>query len=322
MLQRSHLRLVKDAGCRNTPGLAHWRQDFLAAKKSRSVKTRRMYEIVIDQFVNSVGEQHWPPTRFDVVDFLHHLEQRVSHTTVHTYWRTLRTWFNYIDALDGFGNAPNPAEQIKRLKLAPPNPRKIPKGYATSDIEKFLQYLDGLPKDNPLNVRDATLVHLLYRTGMRSGEAASLQCNDLDLRDYHIALDSENTKTHEDRDVYFGKNIASRLLDWLTVLDGRGYEYPWVFPAGKVWGKSVILLKKPITPHGILETVKRRLDEAGLPPNTVHALRFTFTREAMQAGKPLSSIQRQLGHSSPAMVLYYARAWAIDQKGSFCDWGD
>ncbi len=320
----THLRLLpKNASATpSLPPLVYWRDNFLASKINVADKTRKMYILVIDQFIAFVGQSHWVPTRFDVLAFLNSLKPRVSETTVHTYWRTLRTWFNFIDVLGGFGDCPNPADEIKRLKLAPTKPQKIPKGYSEEHIEDlFVHLLTGCPVTIQAT-RDVTLLQLLYRSGMRSGEVATLQRKHLDLSNNRIALDSSNTKTNTDRDVYFGSGVVCGLRNWLNILDERNYKSDWVFPAIKRWGKSIILLPDHITPHGIWLMLKRRLREAGVPDNTVHGFRHTFTREAMQAGIPLSSIQRQLGHSSPAMVLHYAQAWRNDQKESFKNWGD
>lgn len=322
MTPPAYLRLLpKNIPAHPSPPLIQWRNTFLCSKVNVAAKTRQMYISVIDQYTAFVGQTHWPPTRLDVLDFLHSLRSRVSQTTVHTYWRTLRTWFNFIDVLDGFEGRPNPAAEIKRLKLAPKKPRKIPKGYATEDVDRLFSYLLSGP-ETPQTVRDVTLLQLLYRTGMRSGEVATLERKHLDLANHHIALDSGNTKTNADRDVYFGAGVVAGLRHWLAMLDERHYEAGWVFPAIKRWGKSVILLSVPLQPHGIWLMLRRRLREAGLPANTVHGFRHTFTREVMQAGLPLSSIQRQLGHSSPAMVLHYAQAWRNDQQESFKNWGD
>ena len=142
------------------------------------------------------------------------------------------------------------------------------------------------------------------------------------LRQNFVYIDADIAKTDEDRQAYFGRKVMRDIRNWVDVLNERSYERPWIFSAGKVWGKSTILLKNHITQRGALEMLKRRLKAAGLPPNTIHAFRHTFTREAMQAGKPLNAIQRQLGHSSPAMVLHYAKAWRSDQEEAFKNWGD
>jgi integrase len=49
---------------------------------------------------------------------------------------------------------------------------------------------------------------------------------------------------------------------------------------------------------------------------------IAFTKEAMRKGKSLSSIQRQLGHASPDMVLRYAQVFSLEQEQEFIDFGD
>jgi integrase len=54
----------------------------------------------------------------------------------------------------------------------------------------------------------------------------------------------------------------------------------------------------------------------------VHDLRHSFTKEAMRQKKSLASLQRQLGHATPDMVLRYAKVFCQEQAEEFCNFGD
>jgi integrase len=82
------------------------------------------------------------------------------------------------------------------------------------------------------------------------------------------------------------------------------------------------MLDEPLTISGINQMFHRRLRQIGLPIYRVHDLRHSFTKEAIRQGKPLSSIQKQLGHASSEMVLRYAQAFNLDQQEAFSDFGD
>jgi integrase len=77
-----------------------------------------------------------------------------------------------------------------------------------------------------------------------------------------------------------------------------------------------------LTVSGINQMFHRRLKQAGLPMYRVHDLRHTFTKEAIRQGKSLSSLQRQLGHATPDMVLRYAKTFSEEQKEEFSNFGD
>jgi integrase len=117
----------------------------------------------------------------------------------------------------------------------------------------------------------------------------------------------------------FGEKVKASLSALLSVLNDVNYTGPWVFPTATGHGR---LLEQPLTVSGVRLMFKRRLKQADLPMYSVHDLRHTFTKEAIHAKKPLPSIQKQLGHSSPTMVLYYAECFDADQRRDFCDFGD
>ena len=108
-----------------------------------------------------------------------------------------------------------------------------------------------------------------------------------------------------------------------------------ILPAGDLtcvsikpgWGQFPSIRGKkithdPITVSGVNQMFHRRLKAAGLPMYRVHDWRHTFTKAAMRGKKPLSSIQKQLGHASPDMVMRYAKVFSLEQAQDFSDFGD
>lgn len=97
-----------------------------------------------------------------------------------------------------------------------------------------------------------------------------------------------------------------------------GYRGVWVFPS--ICGQKP--LEEALTVSGINQMFHRRLQQAELPIYRVHDLRHTFTKEAIRQGISLASLQRQLGHATPDMVLWYAKAFSEDQEREFINFGD
>lgn len=298
--------------------LISWRDDYLHSKRVKLEETTlNNYEGAINLYIQYVGEAHWPPTRFDVIRFLEDVQKRSSQTTAFSYWTILRAWFNYMGKLGVFRHLPNPAEQIKQLELAPTNPKLSPNGIPRKDINKLFEYLRSLP-DGLANVRDLTLLHFLYRTGARVGEAATLTKQILQLDLNRVLVRAEEVKDDEDRSLYFGKKVKEDLRKWLHRLEKCGYEDEWVFPS--ICGKRA--LNRPLTTSGVNQMFHHRLKQAGLPMYRVHDLRHSFTKEAIRQGKSLASIQKQLGHAKPDMVLRYAQVFGVEQEEEFSNFGD
>lgn len=298
--------------------LESWRDDYLASKQVKlENSTRNNYKRAINLYIRYVGKNHWPPSRMDVIQYLNDVKRRASQITVSSYWVILRAWFNYMAELGAFGRYPNPAEEIERLDLAPKSPKKYPKGIPKQHIDTLFAFLFSLP-DNLTKQRDLTLLQFLYRTGARSGEATILTTHILKLEMNRVFIPAEEVKDDEDRELFFGEKVKEGLTRWLSILSDCGYRGIWVFPSTR--GHKP--LEQPLTVSGINQMFHRRLKQAGLPMYRVHDLRHTFTKEAIRQGKSLSSLQRQLGHSTPDMVLWYATAFSEEQEREFINFGD
>ncbi|MCB0198059.1 MAG: tyrosine-type recombinase/integrase [Anaerolineae bacterium] len=310
-------RLIKSNG-RSATSLAFWRDDYLNSKRVKLEKsTLRNYRQAINLYINYVGEAHWPPTRFDVIQFLDDVKARASQKTTFSYWVILRGWFGYIAKLGGFDIVPNPAQQIEELELAPKNPRVKPKGIPKKHIDTLLTYLRR-SSDKLVDARDLTLLHFLYRTGARAGEVARLNLEMLHIDSNRVCIPAEDVKGDEDREFYFGEKVKADLRKWLDILHDQGYKEMWIFPSTR--GEK--LLQRPLTVSGIYQMFHRRLEQVGLPMYCIHDLRHTFTKEAMRQAKSLASIQKQLGHSSPDMVLWYAKCFSQEHEQDFINFGD
>ncbi len=162
------------------------------------------------------------------------------------------------------------------------------------------------------------LLHLLYRTGCRSGEVASLQQANLNLSTNCILITADQAKDNEDRVIYFGNRVKADLRQWLNTLTEQCYRGGWVFTSLRYnrtqdWH---------LTTFGINQMFHRRLKQSGLPLYRVHDLRHSFTKAAIDKGISLSNIQKQLGHTTPEMVLRYAKVFSNEQREAFLDFGD
>ena len=322
MRPKPHLVIIKSSNA-PTPSsrLRRWRDAFLRDKKLAVTKsTLAKYEITINLYIDHVGPYHWPPTRFDLSDFLYATQQRASNATAFAYWSVLRNWMNYIHTAGGLDEYPNPAEQITRLKLSPSEPKPEPRGLSDAHLKTLFEHLNSLPP-TPVNVRDRVMLKFIWRTGARSGEAGRLKFRQIHWDEQCARLPASETKNRRGRTLYFGKTVLTELNNWSAYLKRAGYTGVWVFPTIGHRG-STIPKNAPLTVSGTRRMFQRRCAQAGIPNYTVHELRHTFTKNAINAKKPLDAIRRQLGHSSPTMVLRYATIFDDEQARAFRDFGD
>lgn len=164
--------------------------------------------------------------------------------------------------------------------------------------------------------RDATMIRLMSWTGLRWGECAGLRVRDVDWERGLITV--QQAITQSGRIKAYPKNDPSRRdipcpPHVLTLLEmaaeGRGRtELLFTNPATgtpinaanwrKVWYASIF---KANAAHK-----KAPARNPSVPDYSPHSLRHTAASWLVQAGVPLSEIQRLLGHSSPVMTNRYA----------------
>ena len=181
----------------------------------------------------------------------------------------------------------NPMELLDRVRLPAPAPRGVGR-------EAIMSVLKAIPADR---IRDRLLFRLLLETGLRVGEAVSLQIEDIDL-----TLDDEHLFV-----VGKGGKRRTILLDDGTLvvmlrkyLKETGYRYGHLFRAGKNARSA------SISYEAVGQLWRKYCDRAGVKGINLHKLRHTHATELINDGVPLTTIGRRLGHSDPKTTTRYA----------------
>lgn len=176
---------------------------------------------------------------------------------------------------------------------------------------KVLEAMLASCEDSHRGLRDRALLMLGWASGgRRRSEIAALNVDDIDAREYRekglLRIRLLRTKTT-------GPERAPRLP-----LKGRGARavMAWIRLAKLQEGplfRPVSLADRPlprrITPDGIRQIVRHRLELAGYPPDfaSAHGLRSGFLTQAAQDGAPLAAaMQLSLHRSVQQAQSYYA----------------
>ncbi len=150
------------------------------------------------------------------------------------------------------------------------------------------------------DVRDAAMMAVLYATGLRRAECASLLVEDYETESGKIAI--TRGKGKKQRTVYIA-NKAKQLLDlWLVV---RGEH------EGELWHAidrhGNMDTSKGITAQAIYNMLRSRAKQAGISNFSPHDLRRTFVGNALDAGIDTVTVSKIVGHASPATTARYDR---------------
>ncbi len=200
----------------------------------------------------------------------------------------LRQFFAFLE--DEGERADNPALDIARPATRRPLPRILSHG----DVDRLFAQAseEAAGEAAPANaVRMLLLLELLYGSGLRASELASLPRRAVaGERQFLIVRgkgDKERLGPLSDR--------AREALDrWLPLLaDGA----PWLFPSGKAHVSRVRLFQM------LRELAARAgVDPAGVSP---HVLRHAFATHLLEGGADLRALQMMLGHADIATTEIY-----------------
>jgi site-specific recombinase XerD len=176
----------------------------------------------------------------------------------------------------------NPALDTPRPKRPQTLPRAIPAG-------ALARALDDLDGSDPIEIRDRAILEMLYGTGLRVSELASLTVRSVDEGPFLRV----RGKGNKDRSIPIG-GAARRTLN-RYVMDARprfltseSGDSLWLGLRGKAMG-----------PRGVRRIVRVRV---GTFP---HALRHSYATHLLENGADLRSVQDLLGHTELATTQIY-----------------
>ncbi len=173
--------------------------------------------------------------------------------------------------------------RVPKAALAPRRPRRLPEAPSTTEVEAAVDRVGT--EDEPLALRNAALLELVYSCGLRSAEAVGLDLGDVDLDREHVHVRGKGGK---ERLVPIGEEAAWRVGRWLR--DGRP------------------LLARGACDALFLSVRGRRLDTSvlrRLVPHP-HRLRHAYATHLLEGGADLRTIQELLGHASLSTTQIYS----------------
>lgn len=164
-----------------------------------------------------------------------------------------------------------------------------------SEVERLITVCS---KRAPTGIRNAALIALLWRTGLRISEALSLKPKDIDGERQSLRV--LNGKGNKARTVGLDSLAAASIGRWLDKRAQLGIN-----------GHSPLfctLKGKRVRGNYVRELLPRLAAKAGIEKRVhPHGLRHTFAFELANERAPIHVIQAALGHSSLATTDRYIR---------------
>lgn len=176
--------------------------------------------------------------------------------------------------------------------------------------------------------RNLLVCKLLYQTGMRRGECATIRLEDVEpLENQEITIRAENSKSGKERTVYYKESLITNLREWI---DG-GYRDA----EGKAEASEYLLPTREsdhIHPNHVTQIVKKAAESAGLQAHvytdsggkrrdsvTPHTLRHSYAINMLKQPNSVDvrTLQAHLGHSDLSVTEQYLDIVRDDEKNEY-----
>lgn len=141
---------------------------------------------------------------------------------------------------------------------------------------------------------DRAIFYLLWQCGLRKGEVEELRQEDLNMGGRRLTV--RNGKGQADRTVYLAEGVDRAVREYLRV---RGMG-----PTDHVF----LYRNQPISKDLLHGRLKAAGERVGVTAHA-HRLRHTCATQLLNAGCPVTSIQKFLGHKRLNTTMVYARAY-------------
>ena len=178
---------------------------------------------------------------------------------------------------------------------APRGSSTLPRILSAPELDALVEGSPRSDDDPVINLRDRTIVELLYGSGLRVSELCGLTRADIAPEFDVITVWGKGNKQ---RRLPLSKPAAEELSSWLE--RGRQDLTTSESPADAVFLNR---RGRALSPRD----VRRILDRRAVSPTHPHALRHTFATHLLDGGADLRSVQELLGHSDLATTQIYTR---------------
>ena len=261
---------------------------YLEAEKGVLPNTLRAYKGDVNDFVEFMEQ-----SAIDVVDhnairaYIVHIYKDLKKSSLSRKVSAIKVFFKFMKK-KGYIDE-NTALIIKNPKIE----KHLPKFYT---IDEMFHFLDFLPREGWLNIRNRAIFELMYSTGMRASEVLTINMEDLHLDGMWAKVKGKGGK---ERIVPFGDKAKDAVEEYLAM----------VKKTKKDAAKSPVFINlrgDRLTYRGLLKIMKKHQIKAQLFKNiALHGVRHSFATHLLDNGADLRSIQELLGHSKLSTTQRY-----------------
>jgi len=261
---------------------------YLDNEKGAAFNTRRAYRGDVEDFVRFVSE-----SSSDVVDhetiraYIVHIYKGLKKSSLARKVSAIKMFFRFMKK-KGYID-----ENTSLIIRSPRIEKHLPKFYT---IDEMFHFLDFLPRDGWLNMRNRAIFELMYSSGMRASEVLAMDKEDLHLEGMWARVTGKGGK---ERVLPFGEKAKEALEEYLAA----------VGIMDKFAANTALFINfrgERLTYRGLLRIMKKHQIKAQLFKNlSLHGIRHSFATHMLDGGADLRVVQEMLGHESLSSTQIY-----------------
>ena len=267
--------------------------DHITEQRDLSANTQAAYRNDLSQltrFLRGRGEESWQAEPAWVAAYANDLMERgYSAATRARKVAAVRTFYRYLSEQGIVAEDPTQDLAGGRVERSAPT--------VLSREQVAALFAAAAARTTPEALRDQSILHLLYATGLRITEALELDVGDVVREQRRVILRGR-------------KRQAEAPLDdvCLTALDRYVAQSRPLLRTSRS-GEALYLNHRGqrLTRQGFWLILKGYARAAKLPAVTPQTLRHTFAAHALEGSVPLQRVRSMLGHSSVSSTQRYTR---------------
>ena len=267
---------------------------YLAADRGFSPNTVRSYRSDLAQLVDFAAERGASDADHLDLELLRDWLWRSSQaglarSSLARRAAAVRSFTSWLSRSD-----PDSKDAAARLK-APKSDHHLPRVLTREQIGGILDTVAArADTGDPVAIRDAAIIELLYASALRVSEVTGLGLGDIDLGRLTVRVMGKGSK---ERVVPFGGPAKNALARWLEIRPAIADDPRAFFVGAK---------GQRLTSRTVYELVSKLLATVpGAGPSGPHTLRHTAATHLLDGGADLRGVQELLGHASLATTQLY-----------------
>lgn len=272
---------------------------FLIIEKNLSPKSIKAYISDLNMLHNWLLEQEVDTITSDILHHYFHSFNSagmLKDSTIKRKYISIKAFFLFLVHKNWIEQSPlhNFGQKFKTAK-------RIPKTLAVDEIERLLHspLLDREQLTTPfrtrLSIRNDAIIDLLFSTGIRIGELAQIQLQDIDLKNRVVVIFGKGRK---ERLLYLSSTeLIDKLNSWMEVRELFRPKNDALFLNKYGQALSIYGIEDIFAKYRKLASINEKA--------TPHYLRHSFATQLLENGADLRAVQEILGHSSVSTTEIY-----------------